>query len=960
MIIFRVTWFGMFLLLLLCTPLHAQRSDRLTLQLNRASLAEFVRAVEAATDYTFVYSEDVQLAEPITLNVRNASLKNVLNTALEGQPVRWEIEGNHILLMRQRAQVRNVVLSGRVTDAQTGEPLAGASIYNPQRRTGTTTNANGYYTLTQPNNVDFELVFSYVGYASKTHQLKLYGNRQLNVALEPGTTLQEVEVYGTRHNFGAQSSQMSAIAVSAEQIRRMPALLGETDVLKSLQRLPGVQSSGEGRAGIHVRGGEHDQNLFTLDGITLYNPEHLQGFTSAINNDILDDVVLYKGAFPSQYGNRLSSVVDIGILDGDMERYRASFTAGMLASRIHVEGPIWKEHTSFNIAARASYFNAIVKPLLEEVVYDNPDQMNEFAHMKYYDINAKLVHKLTDRGKLAAVFYMGHDVNNATPNRSAQHFEYESVEKQPQKFGFVDNSSTSQTQNSWNNLLMGVTYNHQINSKLYFDLSANYSGYDCHLDYRNTSSRQKGVAIYKNDPAAAQLYSLKKSESGTTYTSEIRDLGISGDVHFTMGDSHEIHSGIQFSSIGLTPTVSTFYNTYEKRAPDEKTALNIGLAEDRYTVTTDGNENLLGSKEELNTLGIFLEDSWDISARLKANIGLRFQTNTLKGKTHQTIEPRVSMRMLIADNMSLKVSYARMSQGLQLLNSGTLLTPSEVWVPVAGEMKVGTSDQISAGYNFDMRKGIQLSVEGYYKWLDNVVDYREGATFQTGDSWTDKIAQGKGRAYGIELMVQKTVGNTTGIVSYTWSKSLRTFDREGMVLNGGREFFSKGDRRHNISINISQRLSKNWDLSAAWTYQTGRRTILPTKTVGSSVLGEFNNYRLRGESDVPWAMDYTLNPDYQAASTEYHSDVYIDHIIRTDTYGQRNAYVMPAVHRLDISLSHHGMIGIGEMICDVGIYNLYNHQNISTVYWGYQNNRRALKGVCLFPIMPSLSLTLKF
>ena len=259
---------------------------------------------------------------------------------------------------------QEVVLSGQVTDAQTGEPLIGVTVYNTQRRTGTTTNAQGNYSITLPSNNPQELVFSYVGYASETQKITLTQNQRLDVKLNPDTqSLSEVQVYGSRHNFGALSSQMSAIAVSAEQIRRMPTLLGETDVLKSLQRLPGVQSSGEGRAGIHVRGGDYDQNLFLIDGINLYNPQHLQGFTSAINADMLDDVVLYKGAFPTRFGSRLSGIIDMTLREGDMDKYHATLSAGMLASRVQVEGPLWKGHTSFNIGARVSYFNALARPL---------------------------------------------------------------------------------------------------------------------------------------------------------------------------------------------------------------------------------------------------------------------------------------------------------------------------------------------------------------------------------------------------------------------------------------------------------------------------------------------------------------------------------------------------------------------------------------------------------------------
>ena len=320
---------------------------------------------------------------------------------------------------------QNVVLSGQVTDVQTGEPLIGVTVYNTQRRTGTTTNSQGNYTITLPSGRALELVFSYVGYASQTQTLTLARDTKLDIQLRQDTrNLHEVQVYGIRHNFGVQSSQMSAIAVSAEQIRLLPRLLGETDVLKSLQMLPGVQGSGEGRAGIYVRGGDYDQNLFTLDGITLYNPEHLQGFTSAINAEVMDDVVLYKGAFPARYGSRLSSVVDVSLREGDMERHRLSVTAGMLASRMQAEGPLWKGHTSYNIAARVSYFSAIVKPMLEELIYDNPGQMNAYSHMRYWDVNAKLAHRFSDSDKLSAVFYMGKDVNNATPNETAQSFDY--------------------------------------------------------------------------------------------------------------------------------------------------------------------------------------------------------------------------------------------------------------------------------------------------------------------------------------------------------------------------------------------------------------------------------------------------------------------------------------------------------------------------------------------------------
>lgn len=929
--ILRVSWLCTCLLLLFSAPLRAQKDNRLTLELNQASLAEFVKAVEGATDYTFIYSEDVKLAEPITMNVRNATLKNVLNTAFEGQPVKFEIEDHHILLMRQRAQIRNVVLSGRVTDASTGEPLVGVSIYNPQRRTGTTTDANGYYNLTQPNNVDFELVFSYVGYASKTHHLKLYGNRRLDVELVPGTTLQEVEVYGTRHNFGVQSSQMSTIAMSVEQIRKMPALLGEVDVLKSLQKLPGVQSAGDGKSGIYVRGGDYDQNLFLMDGITLYNPEHLQGFTSAYNADMMDEVVLYKGAFPARYGNRLSSVIDVSLQDGDMEKYHASLTAGMLASRVQVDGPIWKGHTSFNIAARASYFKAIVKPMLAEVIYDNPGQMNDYTHMRYWDMNAKLVHKFSEKDKLTAMFYMGNDKNNDKPNTTKQHFENEINDT----FGYTN--LTSRHIDQWNNLLGGLHYTHLFNSNFQLDARLGYTDYDYQSGYEDYEFSKSTLGFHDND---IELYYLNETESSTRYSSKIHDWQASLSINYKWEDKHDIYAGVQGNRIELLPRIGREFSSYSKRAKSLDMARAIGLDDSERYLEETFKSALESSLTDVpvTSIAAYSEDDWIITSSLKIHAGLRLSAYQSDGETKLMLEPRASMRLLLAKSTALKASFSRMSQGIFQLTNSSLTKPASVWIPFAKDMDLGRSDQLSLGISHIMKNGIELSVEGYYKWLDGAVDYKDGYLNSNDNDWRNMVAQGKGRAFGVEFLAQKTIGNTLGLVSYTWSKSLRTFDRLGMQLDSGREFFAPSDRRHNFNITITQRLSKNWDFVGAWTYQSGRRANLATMTTTGLRMDGF--------------MEYDIIP-------QYNENTFVERLVRYKSYPVRNSYTLPASHRLDVGLSHHGSIGIGEMICDITIYNLYNQQNVSSVYMGFNSNLPALKAVCMFPIMPSISLTLK-
>jgi hypothetical protein len=776
--------------------------------------------------------------------------------------------------------------------------------------------------------------------------------------------LQEVEVTAKRHDFGIKSSQMSTLVISAERMKQLPKLFGEVDVLKSLQTLPGVQSGGEGRAGIFVRGGDYDQNLFMLDGITLYNPEHLQGFTSAINADLIDDVVLYKGAFPARFGSRLSSVVDVSLREGDMQRYHASITAGMLASRMQVEGPLWKDHTSFNLGARVSYFNVIVSPLLKEVVYDNPGQMNNYSHMKYFDFNAKLTHHFSEKAKLNAMFYYGHDDNNSTPNETTQHFSYDQygVDRYTGRYdvigqGFIDRTDVSQRTNHWNNLLGGLTYDHQLTASLSLNASVSYSGYDYELAYERGTTETKTVS----DKYLQQekVLSQDNGSNVTRYMSKVNDVAMQLGLTYNLLDKHEVKGGVSLNLQDISPRIITEFSNLGKLIKgNEALGSNKVLHDEDFTFTAGGMKNTVNGKGTLTSMGAYIGDDMTLNDWLKMNVGIRLQGYHADGQTHFQMEPRASIRLMIAKGLAIKASYARMSQGVFMLTSASLITPSEVWMPLTKEMKPGISDQVSIGLTKDFENGIHLSLEGYYKWLDNVVDYREGVSSATAKSWNDLVAQGEGRAYGVEFLAQKTTGKTRGQISYTWSKSLRTFNREGMMLNGGLEFYAAGDRRHNFNINITQRLSKNWDFSASWTYQSGRRANIATTISTGGMLDEYNNFQPEWSQGMR-NYDYTQNPNYKYDTHIYYEGSYIEDIVRMDTYRDRNSYTLPAVHRLDINLSHHGSIGIGELICDIGIYNVYNRQNLSSVYWGYTNNRAALKGVCIFPIMPSISLTLK-
>lgn len=315
---------------------------------------------------------------------------------------------------------------------------------------------------------------------------------------------------------------MSAQTLSATQIKQLPTVMGEADVMKSLQKLPGVQSSSDGAAGIYVRGGNYDQNLITLDGSTLYNGEHLKGFSSSIIPDMVDNVTFYKGAFPARYGSRLSSVVDVGLKEGDFENYHGNINVGMLLSAIHAEGPIWKGHTSFNIAARASYFNWIMQPLLDKV-YDNPNALKPYSKMNYYDLNAKFVHKFSDRDKLTAVVYWGKDVSDASPSDSYK--IYKGDDNDNSDHLLIKHS----TINHWDNVMGSAYWTHLFNNSFSLNVNANISHYLYYLKLSSLERTEKEI----------------KEDSYASFNSEINEASLSTDFSLKRESKHDIRWGIK-------------------------------------------------------------------------------------------------------------------------------------------------------------------------------------------------------------------------------------------------------------------------------------------------------------------------------------------------------------------------------------------------------------------------------
>ena len=592
----------------------------------------------------------------------------------------------------------------------------------------------------------------------------------------------------------------------------------------------------------------------------------------------------------------------------------------MLSSKVQAEGPIWKGRTSFNVAARASYFGAIVQPLLKSV-YDNKKAMEPYAKMNFYDVNAKLVHRFSESDRLSAVFYWGKDVSNSSPTDSETNFGSKSGETRTKK---------NETKNNWGNLVSSLYWTHTAGDRFLMNVNASFSLYDYRLS--------QNVSGYYESRKMGQLQRKTEEVSETRYDSKVKDASITADFRFRPVAAHDLRWGVKGSLQQLSPIIHAYSYNYD------------------YTlskVTRTETDRAIGERQDLLTASIYAEDDWTVAPWLMANVGLRYSLFSVENKTYGSLEPRASVRFLLTPAMALKLSYARMAQGVHLLSSSNIVMPSDIWVPVTEKIPLMRSNQYAGGVNYEIMKGLEVSVEGYYKTMDNVLEYNNGASWLncTGD-WQSLVSLGKGRSYGVELMAQRSVGNTTGWVSYTWAKSLRTFDRPGQELNGGREFLAGNDKRHNFNIVVVQRLGQHWKLSASWTYQSGRRGILANTSMYGGVLQEWDP-SIRPESSTLKEQEYMQNRDDAAHWAEMPG--------MFTTYRERNNYKLPDVHHLDVGITYsvnHRRFGASEV--NLSFYNLYNQKNINSVYIGTNDKKYVLKGICMFPFMPSLTYTLKF
>ena len=752
--------------------------------------------------------------------------------------------------------------------------------------------------------------------------------------------IKEAVVFGEKGILDINSTQSSFVRISKMDVLKVPAVMGEIDVIKTLHRIPGFLATGDGRAGIYVRGGDYDQNQIRMDGAILYSAEHLKGFMSAINPDMIEDMVAYKGAFPAQYGGQLSSVIDIKLKDGDYQDYHGSLSIGLIASKIQAEGPIWKGRTSFNIGARVSYINLIMIPILTAIA-DNSRAASPFINMNYYDITAKLSHKFNNKHKLAGVFYISRDTQNESPSPSVKDVTDQGVHTYYKVEEFSGNI--------WGNTSGSLNWSYTINPELKLMSDVVYSRYNYNLD-------SKYHALHKIESYERRV--VNEIETRLLQKSDLEDMSIDFSVYHNT-PINDLTVGIKGYNGIFSPIVNSSKKLYQEFYYHNE---NHGWNSESILDT------ISGCTQSMKSFSIYAQDDLDITNCFGLSCGLRYTLYSVPNKIYHSIEPRAGMRFMITQKAAFKLSYARMSQGAHQLVSSTLYSPSDIWVPITENIPLMSSDIFSAAYQQEMDKGFKISLEGYYKTMGNLLEYREGSSALSGQDWEKRVVLGKGWSYGVEFLLERSEGNTTGWINYTWSKSLRLFDE----INNGKKYYSPNDRRHNFGILLNHRFNYKWDISLSWTYQTGRFSTIPGPVYysGSRISGIYITHDSNKHNRFAFdSYDYLRYDeriekyitDYISGFEDKSDDSFFRRYTRVDSYTEKNGYKFPDIHRLDISVNYNIEHRFGESVLNLSIYNLYNRMNITSAYMGFnEKNNIVMKGVCLLPFMPSVSYTFKF
>lgn len=667
------------------------------------------------------------------------------------------------------AQQKNTI-SGYVSDGGNGEKLLGANIYIVETQEGTVTNEYGYYSLSLPEG-SYTLQFSYLGFNTIQRRVDLSENIKLNIEMvSQAAELEEIVISSEAPNANVSNNEMSVNKLEITTIQKMPTLLGEVEILRSIQLLPGVTSVGEGATGFNVRGGSIDQNLVLLDEAPVYNSSHLFGFFSVFNPDAVKDVKLYKGGIPARYGGRLSSILDVRMKEGNQKRFAMNGGIGAIFSRLSIEAPIVQDKGSFIVAGRRSYIDVLAQPFLNEDI--------EGSVLNFYDLTLKTNYDIDDKNTIFLSGYIGRD-----------------------NFGFGDDAGFN-----WGNATTTLRWNHLFSDKLFSNFTAYYSDYDYQINFGSESTNKfdwdASIKNYSVEPEFTLFLApsniIRFGAQGIVYEFEPANaVGVSqGEVtDLTLPKKYALESGLFIENeIEFGSNIS----------------LNYGLRLSHFNYTGEGSAYTFGNAPAGERRPVIDEQNYD-------------QWESIQ--TYSNLEPRASLKVQLDQQRSFKVSYNRMSQYIHLVSNTTAATPVDIWTPSTNNIRPQIADQVAIGYfqNFNDDR-YELSVETYYKKMRHLVDYIDGADILINEFLAGDLLEGEGRAYGLELLLRKNQGKFNGWMSYTLARTERRVDG----INSNEWYPSRFDQTHNLSVTAFYDLNKRWSFSGNFSLISGTPTTLPT------------------------------------------------------------------------------------------------------------------------------------
>jgi hypothetical protein len=877
------------------TPVVSGQERRYDFSFSGTPVGMVIAEIERESGARFSYATSLLARFPaVTVRFAGATLEEVLDGIFVARGVFYKLQDDYVILARHR---RAITVSGTVRDARSGETLIGATVHDPSSRVGTVTNEHGFYSLSLPAG-DARIVFSFVGYTPVEVALSPARDTLLCVALEPSIRLEGVTVVGDGGAWmtGMQPGQ-SRFPIKV--VNNLPALLGEGDVLKTLQLLPGVKTSNEGLAGLYVRGGNADENLYLMDGVPVYNPSHLMGFFSTFNPNVVKRVDLYKGSFPARYGGRLSSVVDVRLKEGNMQEVHGHASVGLLASKIDAEGPLERGKSSFLFSARRTYMDAFLPSLLRSYTReDNGAGSLNYSTGRYHftDVNGKVTRKFRDgRDQLSLGVYHGQDrVFYANRDR---------VESRREKDNYTNLATEDREWRwGWGNLIASLEYGTRVHERLYGRASLSYNRY--------VSTIRTLVASTTSTLLAGEKIPLTSSATSGVYRSGIEDVTARAEFERTGTRGSLARLGGEVVYHTFTPEVSNFARASSETRQD--------IAGQRVAMRN----RVHGGEATL-----FAEGDFRAGDRLRVFPGAR--VTLFRGeKSYFSVEPRLALHYEAGERVALKTSYAAMSQYIHLLAFGGVNLPSDLWVPVTRRVRPMRSRQVTGGVYYRPAPGWEASAEGYYKRSDNLIECVDGATVLPAyRDWEANVAIGKGESRGLELQVQRQQGRTTGWVNYTLAWAERWFP--GGEINQGRRYPARGDSRHGVNAVVMHRFGRSVDASVTWVYHSGSRATI--------------------------VLEVYDRPNVPGAAENESGGPPISHV------SHRNNYQLPDYHRLDAGINFHRHRRRSTSTWNVSVYNVYSRLNPFFVYMDSDEAGRGMvRQASLFPVIPSVSYSITF